>query len=176
MAKKKEPLPWERQKGESTNAYEAFCVYRDLGVKRSQVKTCEKLGKNTTTISEWSVKFNWVERVEAYDDDQERKEREMLEKERLNDIKKMRERHADLAVSMLEKAARAMQAIPDVEVKASDITRMVDVASKLERISRGDVGDVIEERNGGDATPAVQIYIPSNGREKKDEDFDDLEV
>ena len=175
MSKKKGPLPWERQEGETTNAYEAFCVYRDLGTKRSHVKTGEKLGKNTTTISEWSVKFNWVERVEAYDDDQERKEREMLEKERLNDIKKMRERHADLAVEMLEKAARALQAIPDVEGRASDVTRMVDVASKLERISRGDVGEVVEERNGGDTTPAVQIYIPSNNRENKD-DFDDLEV
>ena len=170
MAKKKKTLPWERQKGETTNAYEAFCVYRDLGVKRSQVKTCEKLGKNSTTISDWSVKYNWVERAAAYDDDQERKEREMMEKERLNDIKKMRDRHADLAVSMLEKAARAMQAIPDVEVKASDITRMVDVASKLERISRGDVGDVIEERNGGEAIPAVQFYMPDNGRDGSEEE------
>ena len=170
MAKKKKTLPWERQKGETTNAYEAFCVYRDLGVKRSQVKTCEKLGKNSTTISDWSVKYNWVERAAAYDDDQERKEREMMEKERLNDIKKMRDRHANLAVSMLEKAARAMQAIPDVEVKASDITRMVDVASKLERISRGDVGDVIEERNGGEAIPAVQFYMPDNGRDGSEEE------
>ena len=175
MAKKTESLLWERQKGETSNAYEAFCVYRDLGVKRNQPKTCEILGKNSTTISEWSVKYNWVERAEAYDDYQERREREMLEKERLNDIKKMRKRHADLASAMLIKAAKALKTIPDEEIKASDVTRMVDVASKLERISRGDVGEVVEERNGGEAVSPVQIYIPSNSRENKD-DFDDLEV
>ena len=71
---------------------------------------------------------------------------------------------------MLVKAAKALQRIPEDEVKASDVSRLMETASKLERISRGDVGDVVEERNGGDATPAVQFYIPDNGRDKKDDD------
>ena len=45
-----------------------------------------------------------------------------------------------------------------------------------ERIAIGDVGEVIEERNGGDAVPAVQIYVPDNGRSKDSDTFDDLEV
>ena len=53
---------------------------------------------------------------------------------------------------------------------------MVETASKLERISRGDVGDVIEERNGGDTVDPVQIYIPSNSRERGNESFEDIKI
>lgn len=44
---------------------------------------------------------------------------------------------------------------------------MVETASRLERLSRGDVGDVIEERDGGESVPAVQFYIPDNGRDNQ---------
>jgi len=47
---------------------------------------------------------------------------------------------------------------------------MVETASKLERISRGDAGEVVEERDGGPATPVVQFYIPDNHRDTKAED------
>ena len=165
-------LPWERQPGEGTKPYEAFCLYRDMGTQRSLSKVAAELQKSGTLIGRWSGAHNWVERAAAWDDEQDK----ITRKAQLEDIKKMRKRHADLATAMLVKAARALKELPDDEIKASDISRMVETASKLERISRGDVGDVIEERDGGEATPAVQIYIPDNGRNKKDEDFDDLEV
>ena len=45
---------------------------------------------------------------------------------------------------------------------------MVDTAAKLERISRGDAGEVVEERNGGDAPKIVQFYMPDNHRDKEE--------
>ena len=57
-----------------------------------------------------------------------------------------------------------------VQVKPGDISRMVDVASKLERISRGDVGEVVEERTGENATPSVTFYMPDNGRDTQEEE------
>lgn len=175
MAETNTPKPWERQEGEGPKPFEAFCVYRDMGIERSLAKVGTQLGKSTALMERWSAKYDWVKRAAAWDDEQERLEREAKEKQRLKDIAKMRERHAGIAVSMLLKAATALQTIPPEDIKAQDISRMVDVASKLERISRGDVGDVIEERNGGESVPAVQIYIPDNNRGKKD-DFNDLEV
>ena len=71
---------------------------------------------------------------------------------------------------MLETAEAALDVIENEDIRPADISRMVDIAAKLERISLGDVGDVIEERDGGEAIPAVQFYIPSNGRDKKDEE------
>lgn len=158
------PEPWERQKGETSRAYEAFCVYRDMGPGRSQVKVGQKLSKNTATIAGWSTKYEWVKRAAAWDAEQDRIARQA----QTDEIKRMRKRHADLANAMLVKAAKALQRIPEDEIKAGDVSRMVDTAAKLERISRGDAGEVVEERNGGDAPKIVQFYMPDNHRDKEE--------
>lgn len=170
MAKANTPKPWERQPEEKPKPFEAFCIYRDMGIERSIRKVAAKLGKSDTLIGRWSKDNKWVERVTAWDDEQERKEREIAQKEQAKAIREMRKKHADLASAMLIKAAKALAKIPDDEIKAGDMTRMVDVASKLERISRGDVGEVVEERDGGQATPAVTFYMPDNGRDKHEEE------
>ena len=166
MAQANTPKPWERQPEETTKAYEAFCEYRDMGTQRSLSKVAAKLQKSETLMGRWSGSYDWVKRAAKWDDEQERIEREIAQREQGKAIRDMRKRHADIASAMLIKAARALGRIPDDEIKPQDISRMVDVASKLERISRGDVGDVIEERDGGQATPAVTFYIPDNFRDK----------
>lgn len=170
MAKNNDP--WERQEGESTKAFEAFCVYRDLGVQRSIAKVVQTLGKSKALMERWSSNHDWVERAAQWDAEQDRAVRQ----QQLDDIKKMRKRHADLAEAMLIKAGKALLRIPVDEIKAGDLTRMLDIATKVERISRGDVGDVIEERDGGEAINPVQIYIPDNSRGRDQDGFDDLEV
>ena len=42
--------PWERQKGESDKAYEAFVTYWDMGTDRSIRAVAQKLGKSRTQI------------------------------------------------------------------------------------------------------------------------------
>lgn len=170
MAKGNTPEPWERRESESTKAYEAFCIYRDMGRERSLAKVAEKLQKSETLMGRWSRENDWVKRAAKWDDEQDRIEREIAQKEQAKAIKDMRKRHADLGQAMLIKAARALARIPDDDIKPQDISRMVDVASKLERISRGDVGEVVEERDGGQATPSVTFYMPDNGRDTQEEE------
>lgn len=167
--------PWERLENEGTKPYEAFAIYRDMGRERGIRKVAAELGKSETLISRWSGKFDWVKRAAAWDDEQDRIAREIAQKEQAEEIRKMRKRHSELAKKMMDKAEEALAAIPQGDIKAADISRMVDVASKLERISRGDVGEVVEERDGGQATPAVQFYIPSNGRDRDDEENEESE-
>ena len=158
--------PWERQDSESAKAYEAFSVYRDMGADRSLAKVGQEIGKSTKMMEKWSKAHNWVERAEAWDREQDR----ILQKQQIEDIKKMRKRHANLAVAMLAKAATALKKIPDDEIKAADVSRMVDVASKLERVSRGDVGEVVEERQAETMADPVQFYMPDNGRDNQEEE------
>lgn len=164
--------PWERQEGETPKAFEAFSIYRDMGIDRSLRKVVQHLNKNLTTIAEWSSKYEWVDRVAAWDAEQDR----IARLEQIKDIKKMRKRHAGIASQMLLKAAEALQNLDPEEIKAQDVSRLVDIGSKLERISRGDVGEVVEERDGGEAINPVQIYIPDNQRSRDQDEFDDLEV
>lgn len=163
------PEPWERQQGETPKAYGAFQVYRDLGAERSLQKAAAKLGKSRGLLEDWSSKNYWVKRVAAWDAEQDRIARQA----QIDEIKKMRKRHADLAYAMLIKAANALKRMPEDEIKAMDIGRFVEVGSKLERLSRGDVGDVIEERMGEDSPPIVTFYMPDNHRQDKEGEEDD---
>ena len=156
--------PWERMKGENTKAYAYFETYLFMGpTERSLGKVGEKFGKSSVAIENHSRKYNWVERAEAWDNEQSRIARETHQKE----IIEMRNRHAELARKMIEKAEAAVENIDPEKLNPGSLSKIVDVAAKLERISRGDVGEVIEERDGGKAEQAVTFYIPDNGREKE---------
>ena len=61
---------WERQTGESREAYEAFSLYRDMGAdggKRSLQSVSNELSKSLTLMKRWSANHNWIERARAYD-------------------------------------------------------------------------------------------------------------
>lgn len=154
------PEPWERQQGESTKRFEAFQRYRDMS-NRSISQVARDLSKSRQLIQRWAGENNWHERVAAWDAEQDRIARQA----QTDEIKKMRKRHADLASAMLVKAAKALKNLSEEEINGMTISKMVETASKLERISRGDAGDVVEERDGGASIPVVQFYIPDNHRD-----------
>ena len=145
------PEPWERQKNEGAEAFEAFSHYRDLGSERSLVKVGQKLGKSQTLIERWSSNWNWVNRVNAWDDELDRQTREELAK----GITEMRKRHVGIAQAMLTKALKALKKIPEDDLTSQDIARMVDIASKLERLSRGEV----TERTEGKQVVAGEVSL-----------------
>mgnify|MGYP001060969943 CR=1 FL=1 len=131
--------PWERLKGESSKAYHAFCIYRDLGPDRSIDKAMAQAGKkNRRTWADWSRTFNWVERAQAYDDYVEQEKRKEKEKE----IMDMARRHATLAMAFQEKVAKALQSIDPSELSPRDLPRWLEVATTLERLSRGEPTEI----------------------------------
>lgn len=159
------PEPWERQTGENSKRFEAFQKFRDMP-NRSISQVARELSKSRQLIQRWAGEDDWNKRVAAWDAEQDRIARQA----QIDEIKSMRKRHADLANAMLIKAAKALGRIPEDEIKASDVSRMVETAAKLERISRGDVGEVVEERDGGKAPSIVQFYIPDNHRDTPEQD------
>lgn len=173
MAKKtEERKPWERLPNETPEAFEAFKEYRDMGAERSVAKVGEKLGKNTSLMERWSAKNDWVKRAQAWDDEIEREASKNL----LKEIGKMRARQRKQSLKMQVKGLELLNDIKPGDAKLSEIVSLMKLGMEQERICMGDVGEVIEERNGGDAVPAVQIYVPDNGRTSREDTFDDLEV
>ena len=57
---------WERLENETDAAFSAFKIYLELD-ERSYKKVAEKLKKSTTLIYRWADKFDWKNRVIAWD-------------------------------------------------------------------------------------------------------------
>ena len=143
------PELWERQDGETAQAFQAFAEYRDMGAERSLAKVAQKLGKSKPLMERWSSRWHWGIRVDAWDDEMDRRSCRELQK----GIADMRKNHVDIAKAMLVKALQALQRIPVDEMTPQDIAKMVDVAAKLERISRGEA----TERTEGTQTIAGEV-------------------
>src|SRR5262249_54006155 len=102
------PAPWERQQGESARAFAAFCLFRDIGPRRSLRECCRGFYDGTTAnvgqISTGASRWQWVERCRVWDDHLDTVARQEQERQR----KEMVERHAKAAEAAVEKAAEAL--------------------------------------------------------------------
>ncbi|MFP3153114.1 hypothetical protein LQZ18_01525 [Lachnospiraceae bacterium ZAX-1] len=142
ITKNKVPEPWERQEEEGARAFQAFVAYRDMGASRNLKKVAEKCNKTIYIINRWSSEHKWGRRSLAWDDEQDRLARAALAKGRTAMLKN----HADIATAMLVKALKGLKGLPEKDLNARDITSMVDIASKLERLSRGEATERVENK------------------------------
>lgn len=131
---------WDRQPGESTKAYAAFCAYRDLGPERSIEKAGQMLDKPRSKkwLGEWSAKYKWVERAKAYDDYVEKLKRKEKEKA----IKEMAERQARIAMAFQEKIIERLQSIDPAELTPTELVKWFEIAAKIERLNRGEPTEI----------------------------------
>ena len=114
-----ENKPWERQPKETDRAYSYFCTFRDMGPGRSLAKLSVLVNKHLSPLAHLSVKFKWIERVNAWTDELERIKADAVIKE----LKEMTKRHSNHA-----------QAIENV--------LMVPVNKFIEKMRSGQVGDI----------------------------------
>lgn len=78
MAEQEKQLSWERLPGESSKAFDAFRVYRDMGPDRTMPRAVAILGRPVGYIrgmEDWSRQYHWTDRCKRYDDYLERKMR-----------------------------------------------------------------------------------------------------
>jgi hypothetical protein len=153
---------WERQNNESSKAYAAFCVYRDLGPERSLDKALSVANKKPTNRRHWSrwmEKYRWYERAQAYDDYIERKERKEKEKAILEKADEMADRHVKLAKAFQQRIAQALQQIDPAQLSPSDMAKWLDVATKLERLSIGEPTEIGKQEVQGQVTQRYEYDI-----------------
>jgi hypothetical protein len=67
---------WERLKGESAAAFQAFCTFRDYGAERNIKRAVESVSDVSDTLAlsrkyrcwrVWASKFRWAKRASDYD-------------------------------------------------------------------------------------------------------------
>jgi len=66
---------WERQEGETSKAFAAFLLYRDMGRSRSLASASSIDGVNTVKTRQfqlWSSQYKWVARCQAWDEAQDK--------------------------------------------------------------------------------------------------------
>ncbi|MGW2320098.1 hypothetical protein [Streptomyces sp. NPDC001680] len=139
--------PWERQSGESVQAFEAFGVYRVLGPARSVTKVARELDKSRTLVGRWSRQFAWVMRAAAYDREQDR----LFLAEQAQARRDLARRHAKLAQAVQSKAVARLQMLDPRELSPSELLRYIQVAAEIERRAVGGAPEdgAVEDRDQG---------------------------
>jgi hypothetical protein len=130
---------YDRLPGETVKAYDAFCAYRDMGVERSLRDLGEQLNKATTVVARWSVKYNWMERVSAWDTDQDylmQKEAiKSRQKEYREQLSEFRRNHLQVGKAAFKSSATCVKQIMDFMEKNESILTLDD-ANKAANIVR----------------------------------------
>ena len=155
--------PWERQKGESEQAFTAFAVYRDMTEKRSLREVGRQLGKSRALIERWSSQWHWQERVLAYDNDLQKQQYAKAVK----NCRKMAERHIDIALQMQVKALQAIKLLEPDKIEPRALIALIREATNLERTNRADMERILStgavtEQNGSIAEVIAAAWEARN--------------
>lgn len=120
---------WDRLEHEPNQGWEAFKVYRDMGLDRSTPKVSKEMNIPMGTIGRYSTRFAWVVRAAAWDAEQDRKDQVWLEKER----RKALTRHVRQAQALTNKWVQRLQSLRPEDLTPSEVIRYAEVATRLER-------------------------------------------
>jgi hypothetical protein len=136
-------LGWEPQPNESSRAYHAFQLYRDLGPDRTLRQaaslyyhgTTEKLPTNgqLANLKKWSAKHSWLERVRALEVRDAMIARDAIEEHFKSRAADFAERQVQLREQWLENAEKA----------ARQVGQMLDYPLTTQRIVRDEDGEQV---------------------------------
>lgn len=135
-----ERYPWERRPGEASKPYAAFLTFRDLPVSQRSVRATETI-HGTTTCRNWAVKWDWLARAVAWDDECQR----VADLDRLEALRVMHGSHARAAKALQDFALAALAHLDADDASPSDVARLLELGAKLERLT---LTQSIEELQG----------------------------
>lgn len=132
MPNKRTEQPWERQKGESAQAFEAFSLYLEMGADRSIRAVGQRLGKSRQQIGKWSSAYNWVERCQAWDNYLQHE----AKKAAVTEVRKMTQRHILMAQQIQNAAMLALKEMGSDMVTPKNFAAVIKLSTELERQNR----------------------------------------
>ena len=125
---------WDRQDKETSQQFEAFTVYRDLGPGRSTAQVATRTNLPYKRLASWSAKWAWVARAAAYDDEQDRQWRGEVATKRRD----MARRHARLASALQAKVVERIRTLEAHELTPASLGQLLDLSARLERGAWGE--------------------------------------
>ncbi|MGH9249345.1 MAG: hypothetical protein ACRD0W_07505 [Acidimicrobiales bacterium] len=155
-----QPEEWERQKGESRQAFEAFAKYRDMGATRSARRVAEQLTKSETLIKRWSARWRWVARADAWDRELDRLWRAEMHEARME----LSRRELKIAAGFLAKVVDRLRTIQPDQLSAAELIRWAQVATEIERRAVGE--DEEEEVSGVKQAAGLVTQLVQAARER----------
>jgi hypothetical protein len=160
--------PWERmaEAGESEAAYQAFTLYRDQTPgRRSITAVARECAKNRSLIARWSARYEWLQRVAAYD--------AWIDAQRVatqvEALTEMWRRQASMAMLGQQQALAWLQQVDPTQLRDEVGLRLLTEMTKLERIARGaqvDDGEGVLEPAGPVRTLA-ELFAPAGPGETR---------
>lgn len=134
--------PWDRLVGESGKAYDAFLIYREMGIKRGLTELSKILGKHYLVMRRWRLKYDWDLRVSAWD----AKLAKARDDAALAEAKRMGERQAKLGMDLQLVGGKRLQQFAATDelqqtLTARDTIALIKEGAELERTARGDDPD-----------------------------------
>lgn len=156
MPKRQEPeiAPWEQQPGESAKAFEAFAIYRDMGVERSVRKVTQRLNKSLTLIGKWSSRYNWPERARAYDRDLDRQ----AHAQAVRNVRSMTNRHIRIAMQLQAKALQALEQLDVTTLSPKMQLAFLAKATEIERMNRLSAAGM-DDNGQRDGVEGIEVVI-----------------
>lgn len=116
------PKPWERQPYETPKQYRAFATYLELGHERTLEKAGKILGNKASTLTIYSSRNHWVERVAQWENYEEQKRLKALEAERL---KKYRQQIKGVEVAINKNLAYLKQDTIEETISPAAFTKNI---------------------------------------------------
>lgn len=156
-----EPTPaWERQENETEVAFEAFCVYRDMGTARSTRAVAHSLSKSAQLINRWSSTHSWVNRCRAFDNHRDAQHLEATAAEE----DALLGRLLESAELMRYKAHTALANTAQEDITPALAVRMLEAAAKILATRRALKPDDTDQHTATVDVVALATELINRGR------------
>jgi hypothetical protein len=129
--------------GETPRAYSAFIAFFQLGHARSLQAVADKLGESLGTVKNWSSKFNWSERLKAFNSGllqqqaQDQAARQLKQAaDWANRLNRFREQEWDAAQKLLAAAQCFLETFGEEDLRKmtlAQVSRALKISSTLGR-------------------------------------------
>jgi hypothetical protein len=156
--------PWEKQPRETPPMFERFALYRDAGVKRSVRAIAEQAGRSVTYMQHLAWRNRWHDRVSAWEVEGRRLRALYLREE----LDRMVDEQLKMSRALNVMAAMGLKSVKPDDMKITEILRMIELASKLERNALGEPERIVAVQGGVPGAPPIMLStsVPASEEER----------